>query len=298
MSAAAASPVRRMVATPDGEIALRIAGEGPPLVLLHGWPETAMVWDRVLPLLARGFRVVAPDLRGFGDSMLPNRPATLADHVADLAAVLDLIGAPCAGLVGHDVGAQVAQAFALEHPGRVGGLFFFDCPHPGIGRRWVENGHVNEIWYQSFQQLPLAARLAGRDREGVRLYLGHFLSHWAGAPEAMAELLEPLTDAYARPGRLEASFGWYRAANALRLAQIDRGAQPRPRISAPAACLWGARDPIIPPRFAEGIDAYFERITVEFAANAGHFVMWERPTLAAARIAAFFTALGELAPDG
>lgn len=283
---------RRTVERPDGPIALRVSGEGPLLLLLHGWPETSIVWEKVRPGLEARFRVAAPDLRGFGDSLIPSKDPSMAEHVDDLAAVLDSLGAERAGLVGHDVGAQVAQAFAFEHPDRVSGLFFFDCPHPGVGRRWVEAGHVNEIWYQSFHQTRLASALAGGSRESVRLYLAHFLAHWAGEAAKTGELLDPLTDAFARPGRLDASFAWYRMVNPLRLAQIDEGPQPRARIAVPARCYWGERDPIIPPRFAEGIEAYFDEIEIEIAEEAGHFVFWEKPEASVSRLKRFFEEIG------
>ena len=82
-------------------------------------------------------------------------------------------------LVSHDVGAYVAQAFARAHPNRLIGLFFFDCPYAGIGRRWAEPDHLKEIWYQTFNQQPWAAELVGSSRQACEVYFRHFLRHWA-----------------------------------------------------------------------------------------------------------------------
>lgn len=281
------------ISRPDGSLRGLAAGEaGPALVLLHGWPEFSAVWRPMLPALSRSFRVVAPDLRGFGDSLKPAEPPDIESYVADLTAVLDAWDMPVAGIVSHDVGAQIAQAFALAHPERVLRLVFANCPYPGIGRRWVEGRHVNEIWYQSFHQLPWVAEMVGSSRAACRAYIGHFLSHWAADPGAFDPVLDEWVDTFMKPGVLQGGFAWYCAVNETRLAQINEGPQPRPKIAAPSLCLWGAEDPLFPPHFAEGIEAYFNEITVEVVPNAGHFVFFERPQYAATRICEFFGVSG------
>ena len=161
-------------------------GSGLPLVLLHGWPEFWLVWRKVIGPLSDRFDVVAPDLRGFGQSSKPAVPARegyrVEDHAADLLGLADALGFDRFGLVSHDVGAYVAQTFARQHAERLVGLFFFDCPYPGIGQRWAEPGHLGEIWYQSFHQLPAAVEVVGASREATERYFRHFLSHWAHDP--------------------------------------------------------------------------------------------------------------------
>jgi pimeloyl-ACP methyl ester carboxylesterase len=100
-------------------------GGGAPLVLLHGWPEFWYVWRKNIPTLAESFDVVAPDLRGFGDSDKPGDPPEelLGNLVEDLRALSDSLGFERFGIVSHDVGAYVAQRFAREYPGRLSGLF-------------------------------------------------------------------------------------------------------------------------------------------------------------------------------
>ena len=129
-------------------------GRGPTLLLLHGWPEFCHTWRRLIPLLAAGFDLIAPDFRGFGDSEKPDPGPTDAMTVdvlaEDMRALLDALGLDRpVGFVSHDVGAYVTQAFARRWPERAAGLFFFNCPYPGIGRRWAEPEHLKEIWYHT-----------------------------------------------------------------------------------------------------------------------------------------------------
>ena len=178
-------------------------GAGFPLVLLHGWPEFWFVYRKNIPVLAEGFDVVAPDLRGFGDSdkpPLPDAPGDLLKRlVEDLRGLVDVLGFGRFGIVSHDVGAYVAQRFAREYPGRLAGLFFFNCPYPGIGARWVEPEAVNEIWYQSFHLQPWAASLVGENRKTCKTYLRHFLDHWAHRPGLFDEDLDVWVDNFLKP---------------------------------------------------------------------------------------------------
>ena len=128
------------------------SGEGPPLVLLHGWPEFSGIWYKNIPALAETFDVTAPDLRKFGKTRLldPDDPTTTNPDILaeDLLHLADRLGLGHLGIICHDVGAYAAHAFARRWPDRVAGLLFFDCPYPGIGRRWAEPAHLREIWYQ------------------------------------------------------------------------------------------------------------------------------------------------------
>ena len=127
-------------------------GAGRPLLLLHGWPEFWLTWARCMARLRDRFELIAPDLRGFGATVKPaSGPSYAAGpdvHAADQLALLDELALQRVGIVAHDVGAYVAQALARQHPERIAGLFFFNCPYPGIGRRWADADHLIEIWYQ------------------------------------------------------------------------------------------------------------------------------------------------------
>jgi pimeloyl-ACP methyl ester carboxylesterase len=271
------------------------AGDGPPLVLLHGWPEFSRTWRKNIPALASRFHVLAPDLRGFGDTdkTLPPGAAGLTPEIlaADLAALLNAVGLERVGIVAHDVGAYAAQAFARLWPQRLFGLFFFNCPYPGIGRRWAGPDSVPEIWYQSFNALPWSAELVGSSREACRLYIGHFLRHWAADPRAFDEDLETWIDNFMKPGNLAGGFAWYAGVQPARLALIRDGAPAMAKIAAPTRVLWGERDPVLRVEWADRLPDYFADVTVSTAPGCGHFVHYENPELANAAVVEFFAGL-------
>ena len=144
-------------------------GQGAPLLLLHGWPEFWLTWEPVMARLADRHTLVAPDLRGFGDSGKPDGPWGADTHADDMLALLDGLGMEGRiGVVGHDVGGAVMQPLARKAPHRLAGLFLFDFVYPGIGSRMAEPSRLNEIWYQSFHQMPMAPALVGAARESAR----------------------------------------------------------------------------------------------------------------------------------
>ena len=270
-------------------------GAGFPLILLHGWPEFWYVYHKNIPVLAEGFDVVVPDLRGFGDSEkppLPDPPAELLrDLVEDLRGLADALGFERFGVVSHDLGAYVAQGFAREYPERLAGLFFFDCPYPGIGRRWVEPGSVNEIWYQSFHQQPWAASLVGENRKTCETYFRHFLDHWAHEPGLFDEDVEAWVDNFMKPGNLQGGFNWYVATNESRIKLVSDGPPELPKVGVPARILWGESDPILKARWADRLGDYFADYSFETAPGAGHYVHYEKPELANREISTFFEPL-------
>ncbi len=166
------------------------SSESRTLLFLHGWPEFWWTWAPLMERLsARRYDCIAPDLRGFGDSDKhpDGRSAEVGPevHAADALAVLDALQLGRVGVVSHDVGAYAAQSLARLVPERLAGLFFFNCPHPGIGPRGAAPEMLKEIWYQSFNQMPLAAELVGASRDTIRSYIGTMLRHWAaGNPGA------------------------------------------------------------------------------------------------------------------
>jgi pimeloyl-ACP methyl ester carboxylesterase len=139
-------------------------GQGAPLLLLHGWPEFWLTWEPVMARLSGRFRLIAPDLRGFGDSDKPSGPFGAGDHAKDMLALLDALGIDRIGVVGHDVAGAAMQPLARMAPERIAGLFFFDFVYPGIGARMGSPDRLNQIWYQSFNQTEIAPILVGASR--------------------------------------------------------------------------------------------------------------------------------------
>ena len=271
---------------------LRAGRGGPRLLLLHGWPEWSHAWRPVLQRLAGRFELVAPDLRGFGNT-LPAATGPAADagpqrHAEDLLALADRLGWARFGVVSHDVGSFVAQALARRAPERLAGLFFFNCAYPGIGPRWVETRHLGEIWYQFFHQQPWAAELVGSSREACRLYLRHFLSHWSHRQEWIAPALDDWVDHFVQPGRLQGGFTWYTSVHEARLAVIEGRAPPVAPIAVPTRVLWGAHDPVLKVEWTDRLPAFFTDLQLGVQPDAGHFVHLEQPQAAADAIGRFF----------
>jgi pimeloyl-ACP methyl ester carboxylesterase len=270
-------------------------GSGFPLVLLHGWPEFWYTWRKNILVLAEEFDVVAPDLRGFGDtdkSGLPDPPKELlGGFVEDLRGLADSLGFERFGVVSHDVGAYVAQGFARKYPERLGGLFFFDCPYPGIGRRWADADSINEIWYQTFNQQPWAASLVGENRKTCKTYIRHFLDHWSHRPGHFDEDIDLWVDNFMQPGNLQGGFDWYISTNESRLDLIRNGPPDLPKVETPARIRWGEHDSVLKVEWADRLGDYFADVDFAPMREAGHFAHYERPDLANREISDFFRAI-------
>lgn len=279
------------IETPELSINCVRAGRGAPVVFLHGWPEFNRTWLHNLPVLADHFDCIAPDLRGFGRtvSKVPRAesgspPQLLAKDLRDLA---DALGLQRFAIVSHDVGSFVAQQFALAYPERVSALFFFNCAYPGIGKRWGDFRHFPETWYQQFHQKSFAAALVGSSREAARIYFRHFLTHWSHQKHAFDPYLEEWVDNFLLPGNLQGGFDWYVGVARFRARMMQEGALDIAKIAAPSAFLWGAHDPVLRYDFADRLGDYFATFTLERADTAGHFVHFEVPELANARMLDF-----------
>ncbi|TXM99715.1 alpha/beta hydrolase [Methylobacterium sp. WL8] len=269
-------------------------GSGPPLLLLHGWPEFWLTWEPVMTRLSERFTCIAPDLRGFGRTGKPdagpNDKVGPKAHVQDMLALLDALGLDRVGVVSHDVGAYVAQGLAHAAPERLEGLFFFDCPYGGIGPRLGAPENLREIWYQSFHLMPYAADLVGSSREACKTYVGGILRHWSGPnPHAFDDVIEDFVDNFLRPGNLQGGFDWYLSQNAGRIAMI-RGEAPVPKpIAVPTCIRWGDSSPLFPYAWTDRLPEYFSNLDLAPFPGAAHFPHRENPDAAAAEIARFFS---------
>ena len=218
------------IASADGtELHVEVHGEGEPALLLHGWPDDAGLWRHQVPALTgAGFQVIAPDLRGFGRSARPEGKDSyhLASSVADVAAVLDAVGAPRAHVVGHDWGAAVSWLAAMLLPDRVRTLTAVSVPHLAA----ADTIRQREMaWYQLFFQFEEVAEATLRHDD------------WA----ALRELTPGYRDidraiaALSRPGALTASLNWYRANLAPRMPD----ARPQlPPVTVPTLGVWSDGD--------------------------------------------------------
>ena len=242
--------------------------------------------------LADRFLLIAPDLRGFGDSDKPTGPFGPEDHAADMLALLDALGVERIGVVGHDIGGAVMQPLARKVADRLAGLFFFDFVYPGIGARMGTPDRLNEIWYQSFHQMAIAPTIVGATREACRLYFAHFLRHWAHRKDAFDDVLDVFVDNFLKPGNLAGGFAHYRASHAGRIAMMKGKAPVLPPITVPTCVRWAEHDPLFPYAWTDRLGETFGNLDLALFPGVGHFPHREDPDRTAVEIADFFNRIG------
>lgn len=222
----------RRVAGDGVELAVIDEGQGRPVLLLHGFPDSSRLWrHQVSALSANGMRVLAPDLRGFGESQKPTavEEYAIARSVADMLALLDGLGIERVHVVGHDFGAVVAWALAARFAARVDRLVVMSVGHPATGRlRTMEDRE--KAWYQLLFQFPDVAEELLR-RDDWRLF-----REWLRDDGDIEQYLADLS----RPGALTAGLNWYRANLAPHLELQPR--TPPPPVAAPTLGLWSTGD--------------------------------------------------------
>ena len=253
-----------------GEVELHYveAGAGPLVVLLHGFPEFWYGWrEQIAPLVTAGFRVVAPDLRGYNLSSKPDGyTAYTADKLAgDIRGLIHELGAESAMVIGHDWGGSVAWTLAMNHPEVVDRLVILNAAHP---RRLNEGlrtpRQLLRSWYFfAFQPAKLPER---RARRRHWRFFKRFLRD--ARPPYTAEELERYVEAWSQPGAATAMIDYYRAA--VRLSSKQGELRP---ISAPTLVIWGEGDRYLGPELAEPHHEDVPNLDrVERLPNASHWV--------------------------
>lgn len=257
----------------------RESGSGPAVLLLHGFPDLGWGWRHQAPALAAaGFRVLVPDLRGYGRSDRPQGVCAYAlDRlVADIAALLAAEAEPVAAVAGHDWGGVIAWAVAARHPRLLHRLIILNAPHGALYRRELRRNprQLLRSWYVAFNQLPFLPEVLLRARAcaAIRGVLGRTET---GERMAGREELEPYVDAFSRDGALTAALNYYRAA--ARDFVAGRFGTGMSRIHAPTLVIWGDRDPYLDARLLEGLDEWVDDVAIQRLPHAGHFVHWQDP---------------------
>jgi pimeloyl-ACP methyl ester carboxylesterase len=190
-------------------------GDGPPLLLIHGWPQTWYAWRLVMPALARHFQVVVPDQRGCGLSGKPEDGYDTATLAGDLVALMDALGHERFAVVGHDTGMWIGYALAADHPGRVGRLAVAETPLPGVSPSppLFANAHLNNaLWHFAFNRLAAVNDELVTGREEV--YFGWQFATKAAKPLPDYAVRHYIDTLAADPAALHASFAIYRALDA------------------------------------------------------------------------------------
>jgi haloacetate dehalogenase len=232
------------LSTSEGSVHGRRGGSGPPVLLLHGIPETHLMWHRVAPALVDGFTVVATDLRGFGASSSPpaapdHAPNSMRAIGREQVEVMALLGFERFAVVGHDRGARCAYRMAIDHPQVVERLAVLDVVPTGEAYRRADKDFALGYWVWSLlaAPAPIPERLIAAEPE---LLVNHMLDSWSDDPTAFPDQLraayvEPFTD----PATVAAICEEYRAAATLDVAHDDQD-QGRRAIRCPVLVLWSA----------------------------------------------------------
>jgi pimeloyl-ACP methyl ester carboxylesterase len=198
-----------------GEVRLHAVtgGAGPPLLLVHGWPQTWYAWRMLMPALARDFSVVAVDQRGIGLSDKPQDGYDTATLANDLVALMEALGHQRFALYGTDVGMPIAYALAADHPDRVDRLVVSEAPLPGISPSpplFLPPGLNERLWHLAFNQLPKVNEQLVTGREGI--FFGAEFDASAGTNKLPSDTVRYYIDTLAAdPDHLRGSFGFYRA---------------------------------------------------------------------------------------
>ena len=285
----------RRIATPEAELYARIGGSGPPLLCLHGFPQTHIAWRHVAQALASRFTVVAPDLRGYGASQIVASDASHAAYskramARDVVALMAALGFERFGVAGHDRGGRVAYRLALDAPERVAALATLDIvptldTWEGLDYRAAFRTYH---WMFLAQAAPLPERLIGADPD---FYVERAIASWLGKPDAIEPAaLDAYRVAFRRPEAIHAACEDYRAGFGIDLDndRIDR--QTGRRIVCPVLALWGGGPTTRNAGFdALGIWRSWASDVRGEAFPCGHFLMEELPERTATALLAFFT---------
>ncbi|HEY0025068.1 MAG TPA: alpha/beta hydrolase [Longimicrobium sp.] len=249
------------------------AGEGPLVILLHGFPQFWWAWRWQIPALAAaGYRVVAPDLRGYNLSEKPARVAAyrIEQLMADVVGLVRHLGVDKAHVVGHDWGGVIAWWMGMLAPAQVDRLVILNAPHPrAFARELMTPDQMLRSWYAAAFQLPILPEAAFR--RGDFALLERIFRGEAVRPGAFSDQdIQLYREAAARPGAIKAMLDYYRAA--------ARHSSPRSRrIALPTLVIWGDRDPALSVRLTHGLQKWVPDIRVEHLPEASHWVMEEFP---------------------
>ncbi len=281
---------RELIPANGVDIHAVIGGAGPPLLLLHGYPQTHVIWHKIAPALAERFTVVATDLRGYGDSAKPtggpgHEAYSKREMAADQVAVMEALGFERFLLVGHDRGARVSHRLALDHPERVERLAVLDIAPTRTVFETIDQTVATAYyhWFFLIQPNGLPETLIGHDPDD---YLQRKLTAWGADDEAFTEeAVDEYTRCFRDPAAIHASCEDYRAAATIDL-EHDR-ADPEARIACPLLVLWGSRG-LVGRRY-DVVGVWREKaIDVRgLGIDCGHFLPEEKPRETLAALLAF-----------
>ncbi len=269
------------IATDGATIHVRVGGQGPAVVLLHGFGDTGDMWSPLAAVLARDHAVVVPDLRGMGLSSHAAKGYEKVNQAADVRAVLTHLGIDHAVVVGHDIGTMVAYAYAAKYPDKTDKLVVMDAPVPGIPP-WDQIVRSPQLWHFSFGGPDAERLVAGRER----IYLDRFWNEFAGNPAKVDEATRRYyTVFYAKPGAMHSAFAQF-----LSIPQDaeDNKALMANKLAMPVLAIGGAKS--FGANEAGVMRNAATNVTELVVPDAGHWLMEEAPAPTIAAIHDFIAA--------
>jgi pimeloyl-ACP methyl ester carboxylesterase len=268
-----ASPITRIVARTarvDGvKLHYLTAGRGAPVILLHGYTQTSRMWRPIIPLLAKKFTVIAPDLPGIGDSAIPKGDIDMTTAAGRIRALAKSLGADKARVVGHDIGLMVAYAYAAQFPGNVEKLVVMDAFLPGVAAWETVYNHPG-IWHFRFNGPTPEALVRGRERA----YFEHFWNDFAANKSRSIPAADrrAYAAAYARPGRMHAGWAYFVSFPKTATAFAKLAGQ---KLTMPVLAIGGAK--ANGELLARQMRLVASDVSVVVLDDTGHWVLEERP---------------------
>lgn len=262
-------------------------GEGPLVLLLHGFPQFSYAWRHQIPALAKHFRVVAPDLRGYGKTEKPEGVENYAMHhlVEDIAELIRTLGYAKVHLVGHDWGGGIAWRVAQEHPELIDKLVILNAPFPQIFFKALRSNwdQMRKSWYMFFFQIPglpetlfklRSKKIVKQVLQGTGARKGTFTD----------EDIKIYTEQLEKPGAFKAALNYFKAAFH---AKPPKGSG---QITVPTLLIWGEKDQALGKDLTVGMEKYFTNtLQIEYLPDASHWVMEEEPEKVNSLILRFLT---------
>jgi len=268
------------IKTNDTTLHVRVGGQGPAVVMLHGFGDTGDMWAPAAAALVKNHTVVVPDLRGMGLSTHPDQGYTKKNQAVDIAGVMDALKIQSADLVTHDIGNMVGYALAAQYPTRITKWVVIDAPLPGIGN-WEEIKQSPLLWHFNFRGPDEERLVAGRER----IYLDRFYNELSADPKKIdGATRQHYAALYARPHAMHDAFEQFGAFNQDAIddkALLAKGG----KLAMPVLALGGEKS--LGTAEADTLRFVATNVTMGIIAGSGHWIMDENPEATTALIVNF-----------
>jgi len=256
------------------------AGKGPLVILLHGFPQFWYSWRHQIPALSDKFCVVAPDLRGYGDT---EKPQNISDYdksilAKDIADLIHALGYQKADIVGHDWGGGVAWTLTIEHPECVDHLVVINSPHPQLFFKALRSNYrqMAQCWYFFFFQIPYIPESIFKmfSKNIMKKMLAGSAVNKDTFTDSDVEKYQQMME---KPGAFSAALNYYRAAFRAKPAKVSTD-KTHKKISVPTLVIWGENDIALRKELTYGMEPYFDGpLAIEYIPKCSHWVHEEQP---------------------